>query len=111
MQRSCRLGPNRQFTYVYRRGKRVSTKDLTLLYVRHKQKKVGFSVNKKVGVAVVRNHTKRRLRECVRPLLPGMKNGYYVFIARPTVVNCTFGQLEAQVRSLLRRAEAPKTSP
>ena len=68
VQRQNRLGPNRQFSYVYRRGKRVSTRDLTLLYVKNRQKRVGFSVSKKVGVAVVRNRTKRRLRECVRPL-------------------------------------------
>ena len=54
MQRQNRLGPNRQFSYVYRRGKRVSTRDLTLLYVKNRQKRVGFSVSKKVGVAVVR---------------------------------------------------------
>lgn len=57
MQRQNRLGPNRQFSYVYRRGKRVSTRDLTLLYVKNRQKRVGFSVSKKVGVAVVRNRT------------------------------------------------------
>ena len=62
MQRQYRLGANRQFNYVYRRGKRVSAKDLSLLYVSVRQKRVGFSVNKKVGVAVVRNRTKRRLR-------------------------------------------------
>ena len=47
------LGANRQFNYVYRRGKRVSTKDLSLLYVSVRHKMVGFSVNKKVGVAVI----------------------------------------------------------
>ena len=75
MQRQNRLGPNRQFTYVYRRGKRASCKELTLLWVRSNQKRIGFSVSKKVGVAVVRNRTKRRLRECVRPLLPEMRSG------------------------------------
>ena len=29
VQRQYRLGANRQFSYVYRRGKRVSTKDLS----------------------------------------------------------------------------------
>ncbi len=106
MQRQNRLGPNRQFTYVYRRGKRASSKELSLLYVKNSQKRVGFSVSKKVGVAVVRNRTKRRLRECVRPLLPQMRNGLYVFVARPSAAECSFEQLNAQVKRLLRKVEA-----
>ena len=105
MQRQHRLGQNRQFTYVYRRGQRVSCRDLTLLYVRSNQKRIGFSVSKKVGVAVVRNRTKRRLRECVRPLLPQMRNGLYVFVARPSIAECSFDQLASKVRYLLRKVE------
>ena len=106
MQRQNRLGPNRQFSYVYRRGKRASTKDLTLLFVKNRQKRVGFSVSKKVGVAVVRNRTKRRLRECVRPLLPKLKGGLYVFVARPAAAECGFAQLDASVKRLLQKVEA-----
>ena len=106
MQRQNRLGPNRQFSYVYRRGKRASTKDLTLLFVKNRQKRVGFSVSKKVGVAVVRNRTKRRLRECVRPLLGRMSSGLYVFVARPSAAEQTFAQLNRQVGQLLNRAGA-----
>ena len=104
MQRQNRLGPNRQFSHVYRRGKRVSTRDLTLLYVKNRQKRVGFSVSKKVGVAVVRNRTKRRLRECVRPLLECMDGGLYVFVARPSAAEQSFQQLSRQVSQLLTRA-------
>lgn len=108
MQRQYRLSSNGQFTYVYRRGKRVSTKDLTLLYISHRNKQVGFSVSKKVGVAVVRNRTKRRLRECVRPLLDGMKKGYYVFVARPSAALADFHQLQQQVNTLIKRLDAPR---
>ena len=110
VQRQNRLGPNRQFSYVYRRGKRVSTRDLTLLYVKNRQKRVGFSVSKKVGVAVVRNRTKRRLRECVRPLLERMNGGLYVFVARPSAAEQSLAQLSRQVDQLLSRAGALATS-
>ena len=99
------MGQTRQFNYVYRRGKKASCKELSLLYVKSSQKRVGFSVSKKVGVAVVRNRTKRRLRECVRPLLPQMRNGLYVFVARPSAAEISFDQLNAQVRRLLRKVD------
>lgn len=106
MQKQHRLGPNRQFSYVYRRGKRASCKELTLLFVKSSQKRVGFSVSKKVGVAVVRNRTKRRLRECMRPLLPQMRNGLYVFVARPEAADCTFQELNTRVIYLLGKVGA-----
>ncbi|MDD7662335.1 MAG: ribonuclease P protein component [Eubacteriales bacterium] len=108
MQRQYRLGANRQFNYVYRRGKRVSTKDLSLLYVSVRQKRVGFSVNKKVGVAVIRNRTKRRLRECIRPRLAQMKNGYYVFVARPSIADSSFQEINAQVDTLLKKLDSAR---
>ena len=100
------MGANRQFNYVYRRGKKASCKELSLLYVKNNQKRVGFSVSKKVGVAVVRNRTKRRLRECVRPLLPQMRSGLYVFVARPSAAQCSFQELDARVKQLLRKVDA-----
>ena len=106
LQKQNRLGANRQFNYVYRRGKRASCKELSLLYVRSNQKRVGFSVSKKVGVAVVRNRTKRRLRECVRPLLAQMRGGLYVFVARPSAAECSFQELDARVRQLVKKVDA-----
>ena len=106
MQKQNRLGPNRQFSYVYRRGKRASCKEMSLLYVRSNQKRIGFSVSKKVGVAVVRNRTKRRLRDCVRPLLPEMRSGLYVFVARPSAAECSFQELNARVKQLVRKVDA-----
>ena len=103
MQRQYRLGPDRQFRYVYKRGLRVSGGDLTLLYVRSRQKRVGFSVSKKVGGAVVRNRAKRLLREVFRPRMPGLPNGLYVVVARPGLPQQTFLQLSQNVDSLLQK--------
>ena len=106
MQRQNRLSQNRQFNYVYRRGRKVSCRELSLLYVRSKERRIGFSVSKKVGVAVVRNRTKRRLREAVRPLLPQLRSGLYVFVARPAAAELSFQELNAKVHYLMRKVEA-----
>ncbi len=105
MQRQYRLSKNRQFHYVYRRGSKTACRDLSLMYVKNKQKRVGFSVSKKVGCAVVRNRVKRRLRECVRPLLPSMKKGYYVFVVRPSASLSSYQSLDQSVQLLLRRLQ------
>ena len=106
VQRQNRLSQNRQLAYVYRRGKKESCKEMTLLYVRSKEKRVGFSVSKKVGVAVVRNRTKRRLRESVRPMIPHLRSGLYVFVARPAAAELSFQELNAKVHYLMRKVEA-----
>ena len=111
MQRQYRLGHNRRFQYVYRRGKRVSSPALTLVYTGGRQKRFGFSVSKKVGGAVVRNRVRRRLRECVRPLLPNLGKGQFVFIARMAAADAPFDQLRAEVHGLLRRCGALKEKP
>ena len=101
MQKQFRLNRDSQFRYVYRRGAKASGRDLTLLYVKSAQKRVGFSVSKKVGCAVLRNRTKRRLRECVRPRLPNLKNGLYVVVAHPSAAERTFAQLEQCLQALM----------
>lgn len=103
MQQQHRLSRNRQFSYVYRRGAKASNKDITLLYVRNAQQRVGFSVSKKVGGAVVRNLTKRRLRECMRLRLPGLKYGLYVLVAHPCAAERNYAQLEKSVEALLHK--------
>ena len=101
MQQQYRLSRNRQFSYVYRKGAKASSRDLTLLFVKSQQKRVGFSVSKKVGCAVVRNRTKRRLRECIRPQLPELKSGLYVIVAHPSAAEKTFVQLQRSLELLL----------
>lgn len=108
MQKQYRLCRNRQFSYVYHRGTRASCKDLTLIYARSAQKRFGFSVSKKVGGAVVRNLVKRRLRECIRPLLPELKSGFYVIIAHPSSAQRSFQQLQAGMNTMLRKISMQK---
>ena len=103
MQKAYRIRKNGQFHYVFRKGKSMRTHLLSLVYVRAGKLQVGFAVNKKVGHAVVRNRVKRRLRECFRQQIPSLKNGFYVFVARPEAADATYWQLEQAMRSLLKR--------
>ena len=108
MERQYRLQKNRAFQFVYRKGHSVACRDLVLLQAKGRELKVGFSVSKKVGNAVVRNKTKRRLRECFRPYLGDVKTGLYVIVARPSAAKATFQSLQKDTRYLLKKANALK---
>ena len=79
-----------------------------MLCARGRGLKVGFSVSRKVGNAVVRNRTKRRLRECFRPYLGDVKPGLYVIVARPSAAKATFRSLQKDTLYLLKKQEALK---
>lgn len=77
---------------------------MVLLYVRGPALKVGFSVGKKLGCAVQRNRIKRpSARRMPVPLLPNMKPGLYVFIARQPSAEAEFEKLGRSMQYLLRK--------
>ncbi len=105
MQRSFRLQKNRQFQYVYRRGKSAATKPMVLLYAKGNKVRIGFSVSKKVGNAVTRNLVRRRLRECFRPYIQGIKPGSYVVAARAGAAEASYQTLAKDARYLLTKLD------
>ncbi len=111
MQRTYSLKKNAQFKYVYRRGVSGGSHEMVMLYVRSGTLKVGFSVGKKIGCAVARNRVKRRLRAACAPLLPRMKKGLYVFIARQPALTADFDKLCRSMQYLLRKQNRLVTGP
>ena len=106
MERRYRLKKNRAFQYVYHRGHSVACRHLVMLLAPGRELKVGFSVSKKVGKAVIRNKVKRRLRECFRPYLGDVKTGLYVIVARSSAAEAAFEDLRKDVRYLLKKQQA-----
>ena len=61
--------------------------------------RIGFTVTKKIGCAVVRNRTRRRLRELVRtcPIIAEMAGFDLVFIGRLSTKDRPYQKLQADL--------------
>ena len=112
MLRERRLSRPRDFAALRSHGRAWPGKLLVLIAGPNSldTSRVGLSVSKRVGKAVVRNLVKRRLREAVRPL--DLKEGWDILlIARKGSGEADFHTLERSLRSLCRRARLVAPPP
>lgn len=103
-----RLKKRRDFLRAASRGKRAARPGLVLqaLATGPGSVRVGFTVTKKVGNAVVRNRARRRLKEAARLTLPGLGlDGWdLVLIGRDGTGGRDFRQLVGDLRGALKQA-------
>lgn len=106
MKREQRLTRTIQFATVYNQGKSWANELLVMKAFPNELglSRFGFSINKRVGKAVVRNRVKRRLRESVQSM-PWKSGWDVVFIARNTASAADYPQLKKAVEQLNRRAK------
>ncbi|MBO5889332.1 MAG: ribonuclease P protein component [Clostridia bacterium] len=75
-----RLKKQKDFDLVFNKGTRLYSKTLTLLYFKSDSLKIGISVSKKHGKAVLRNRIKRLLRAAFNNYFEKMKDNYYIIL-------------------------------
>ena len=111
MERRHRLSRSRDFDAVYRQGRSVSTRSLTLHWFTRDDDadsaaRVGLAIPRAVGSAVVRNRLKRQLRAVWSEVADEAPRGCdYVLVARPGLAEPADGRghdwLVEQVREVL----------
>ncbi len=72
------------------------------------QKKVGFTASKKVGNAVARNFSKRRLRASFIAYQEQLEEGTYVFVAKKEILEIDFSLLQKNLYHAFKRIGALK---
>ena len=102
MKFSRSLKLNHVFRRLYSKGSCVAGRYLVLYCKRNgtTENRVGITVSKKLGGAVVRNRARRRLRECYRLNEHRLRPGFDIVIAaRSRCLDAPFSALEASFLS------------
>jgi ribonuclease P protein component len=105
--KSSRLLNSRDFRKVREKGKSSQGRLLRLGVLRDSEPKptrIGLVTSKRVGGAVDRNKTRRRLREMIRAVLPSIAPGLdIVVVAKSSAASASFDELRAEWLLLARR--------
>lgn len=111
-RKPLRLTRRAEFLAVAARGRRAAVHGLVLQALPREDQgpaRLGFTVTKKVGNAVVRNRTRRRLKEAARlALAEAPPTGYdLVLIGRDATRARPFAELQDDLRRALKKAGVP----
>ncbi|CAC9932865.1 ribonuclease P protein component [Aedoeadaptatus coxii] len=105
MDKKYFLKKDNDFKKVYKKRKTFGNRNYTL-YIRRNgldHSRMGFSINKKVGKAVVRNKIKRRLRVLYGEVFSNLPIGYdLVVVVKNNVPDMTFGEMKSSFNHLMR---------
>ena len=110
-----RLKKSRDFRRVQGRGRKIRQPNLMLLVLpgQVSQTRIGLTVSRRVGNAVVRNRVKRWLREGLRHLYPGIPGCWdVVVIAHPSAADAGQDAITGQLSralSLISRPPRPRS--
>ncbi len=105
--KTSRLLNSRDFRKVREKGKSSQGRLLRLGVLKDsntKRARIGLITSKRVGGAVDRNRTRRRLREMIRAILPSIAPGLdVVVVAKSPAASASFDELRAEWLILARR--------
>ena len=103
-----RLHLQKDFNKVFKKGLKFDNKAVRILaYINEGQhvRRLGLVTPRKVGTAVIRNRTKRRLREIFRTNKHSLEPGLdLIFISKPETASLDYGSLKKIILNSLESA-------
>lgn len=109
-----KLKKNYEFSNVFKYGKRVVGREISLHYRRNNfnQNRLGVTTVKHYGNAVERNRKRRLIREAYRSLAPQVKSSYDIIImGRISHTESTLFTVRDELEHLLRKANLLTDNP
>ncbi|MGP4038973.1 ribonuclease P protein component [Gracilibacillus sp. D59] len=108
MKKAWRIKKNSEFQEVFKKGASFANRQLVIYYLQKDQQhyRVGLSVSKKIGNAVVRNQVKRYIRQAFLELDTNIKNEYdIIIIARQPTKEMDYHEIKKSVNHLLYKTK------
>ncbi|MED3720533.1 ribonuclease P protein component [Geobacillus stearothermophilus] len=108
MKKKYRIKKNEEFQEVFQQGVSVANRQFVVYTLDRPEQpyfRIGLSVSKKLGKAVVRNRIKRYIRQCFLELKEEVAPGKdYVIIARQPAAEMGYAEVKKSLIHVLRKA-------
>ncbi|GGF17320.1 ribonuclease P protein component [Halobacillus andaensis] len=112
MKKTYRIKKNKEFQQVFHHGQSFANRQLVLYYLKKKDQshfRIGLSVSKKIGHAVMRNQIKRYLRQAFHELEDQIQSEYdLVIIARKPTHQMGFHEIKSSLTHVLHKSRLLK---
>ncbi|ASS97835.1 MULTISPECIES: ribonuclease P protein component [Geobacillus] len=108
MKKKYRIKKSEEFQEVFQRGASTANRQFVIYTLDRPEQpyfRIGLSVSKKLGKAVVRNRIKRYIRQCFLELKEEIAPGKdYVVIARQPVAEMNYAEVKKSLIHVLRKS-------
>lgn len=109
MKKAYRIKKNEDFQFVYKHGKSFANRQFVIYVLEKPDQKnfrIGLSVSRQIGTAIVRNRVKRLIRETFQHLKEDLPSHYdFVIIARKPAATMNFHEVKKSIIHILKLAK------